>query len=388
MRINFNLKSPRAESSSVRLVVTHKGNILRISTGLTVRASAWKRPRRGRQCSTDRAIESRLREIELYIRERAGETSSWSEVRAAALASVGTGPGEGDGTPTFWNQFREWTQYPCAVPRTRMTVYNIVARLMGTRDNWNDITAAWFLRLGKAMDRQGYATNYKATVISKVKAVMNEGLLLDYHKNTDFKAVKKVQETADTVYLNDEEIERLWRMDLGSTMLTKARDMFLLGVYTASRFSDYSRLTAEMIHNGEIHFIQNKTAESVVIPASPRVYEILRRNGGKAPKICQQNLNSCIKEVCRRAGIDTPTTIRKSRGTAHIQETHPKYELVSSHTARRTGATLLYMSGVPLRQCMLITGHQSEGCFMKYIKITKEENAKMLASNPFFNKPL
>lgn len=61
-----------------------------------------------------------------------------------------------------------------------------------------------------------------------------------------------------------------------------------------------------------------------------------------------------------------------------------KWEIVSTHTARRTEATRLYLSGVLMRQCIMLTGHTAEENFRKYIRITKEENARMLDDNPFF----
>jgi Phage integrase family. len=60
--------------------------------------------------------------------------------------------------------------------------------------------------------------------------------------------------------------------------------------------------------------------------------------------------------------------------------------LVASHTARRTGATLMYLQGIPTIAIMMITGHKSESSFRKYIKVTLEENAKMLANVKFFNE--
>ena len=63
----------------------------------------------------------------------------------------------------------------------------------------------------------------------------------------------------------------------------------------------------------------------------------------------------------------------------------PRWELVSSHTARRTAATNMYKAGIPAISIMKITGHRTEAAFMRYIRISKEENAAMLADNPFFN---
>lgn len=67
-----------------------------------------------------------------------------------------------------------------------------------------------------------------------------------------------------------------------------------------------------------------------------------------------------------------------------MTERKRKYELVSSHTARRTGITLLYMTGVPLQQVMLISGHKDEDSIRHYLRLTKEENVAMLKDNPFF----
>ena len=62
-------------------------------------------------------------------------------------------------------------------------------------------------------------------------------------------------------------------------------------------------------------------------------------------------------------------------------ETHTnkkKYQLLTTHTARRSFATNLYLSGFPSISIMKITGHTTEKSFMKYIKITPTENAKLL----------
>jgi len=57
----------------------------------------------------------------------------------------------------------------------------------------------------------------------------------------------------------------------------------------------------------------------------------------------------------------------------------PKYELVTSHTARRSFATNLYRRGIPSTQLMLLTGHRSESSFLRYIKVSREDNARDVA---------
>ena len=393
MNINFNLKDYSAERSAVRLVITHRGKVYRKYTGISVLTSRWKRPKKGRQWPTDPEDSRKLKGILLSLEERLNEYSSESdilravdEVLSSSLDTYTPIVEKAPGKVSFWQYFDEWAARPRSTMRYNDNVRRRIGEMMGRQDDWNDIDSAWFFRLGQKMDEAGYSVNYKATIIARLKTVMSEGFKLKYHTNTEYMNFRKVQEQADTVYLTQDEVDAIWNLDLNLSMEKKARDLFILGIYTASRFSDYSRLTTEDIRDGKIRFVQKKTSGDVVIPAAPRVLQVLERNGGHAPAISQQKYNENIKEVCRKAGMTETVLVTRSHGATHSTEKKKKYELVSSHTARRTGATLLYMSGVPLRQCMLITGHTTEANFMKYIRVTKEQNAELLASNPFFNQ--
>ena len=56
----------------------------------------------------------------------------------------------------------------------------------------------------------------------------------------------------------------------------------------------------------------------------------------------------------------------------------PKYQLVHSHTARRTGATLMYLSGMDVFDIMKVTGHSSPQMLKKYIKADELEVVEKL----------
>ena len=64
--------------------------------------------------------------------------------------------------------------------------------------------------------------------------------------------------------------------------------------------------------------------------------------------------------------------------------TYFKWELITTHTARRSFATNAYLGNVPSISIMKITGHRTEKSFLKYIKISQEDNANKLLSHPFF----
>ncbi len=187
-------------------------------------------------------------------------------------------------------------------------------------------------------------------------------------------------ETKD-IYLTDNEINKIFSYDFSSSLrLSNARDLFIIGARSGLRISDFMRLDIDNINDNFIEIKAQKTGESVVIPMHPQINVVLKRNGGKLPRsISEQKFNDYIKEICMLVGIDAiveggklnPKTRRKEYGK------FPKYELVSSHTCRRSFASNLY-GKIPNTTIMGITGHKTEKEFLKYIKITPKQNAQRL----------
>ena len=66
--------------------------------------------------------------------------------------------------------------------------------------------------------------------------------------------------------------------------------------------------------------------------------------------------------------------------------THPKYELIHSHTARRTAATLMYLGGMDVFNICSVTGHSSIAMLKKYIKADEIDRARTISSDAAFSK--
>lgn len=88
--------------------------------------------------------------------------------------------------------------------------------------------------------------------------------------------------------------------------------------------------------------------------------------------------NRQIKEACKLAEINRKVSLVKTKGGEEEITKCEKHEKVSSHTARRTFATNLYHDGIPYITIMAITGHSTVSSFLKYIKITPDEHAKIV----------
>lgn len=75
--------------------------------------------------------------------------------------------------------------------------------------------------------------------------------------------------------------------------------------------------------------------------------------------------------------IDSPTTVCCRKGGMKIKTVRPKYELVSSHTARRSCITNLYLGGrLSTGQIRCISGHADEESLKRYLCQSNEEEIR------------
>jgi integrase len=233
-----------------------------------------------------------------------------------------------------------------------------------------------------------YAPNTIGSRIRNLKLFLNEAFKKKLPVCLDFKLpdFKKPSEEISSVYLTEDELMKLYNLDLkDKPNMEKTRDLFLIGAYTGFRFSDFSTLVKENFSRDNIIEKRTiKTDQQVAIPTHPIVQSILERNGFEIPKVTYSIFCNTIKDVIKAAEIGYDVSFNETRGGKTVTKTEPKWKLVGSHTARRSFATNAYLSGVPTISIMKMTGHKTEASFMKYIKITLTENAKILQDHSFF----
>ncbi len=226
--------------------------------------------------------------------------------------------------------------------------------------------------------------------IKTIKSFMNEATERGINENLEFrkKKFKTIREESDTVYLSIKELQQFEKLDLKAIpRLDKVRDLFLIGCYTGLRFSDFTQIQPENINNDNtMLFIRTlKTSERVAIPLHKTVREILKKHNNKLPKaFTNQVMNNYLKEVASLANIKELVETTITRGGKVEKSVLPKFKLISTHTARRSFATNLYIADIPAISIMKITGHKTERSFMQYIRITQEQNADKLLTHAFF----
>ena len=236
----------------------------------------------------------------------------------------------------------------------------------------------------------GYKRNSIGSHIKNVKVFMNEAFDRKLTNNIQFKdkRFKKLEEESENIYLTTDEVNKIFKLDLTKDLtLDRVRDIFIIACNTGLRFSDLVKLKSENIINDglQIKITTQKTGEMVVVPIKGVVRQIFHKYNGELPNlISNQKMNEYVKVIGEKARIDSNVVKSYTKRGKRQSEIFKKYDLITSHTARRSFATNAFLNDVPSIAIMKITGHKTEKAFMKYIRISQEENANKLINHPFF----
>ena len=225
------------------------------------------------------------------------------------------------------------------------------------------------------------AEKQDGTVVRLLKGFVNYQVAKGVIPAVDLTHFKVVEEETDAIYLSEAELAAIYRLNLSDDEELEAiRDVFIVGCFTGLRYSDLSTLSPEHIDviGGNINLKQRKVHKAVVIPMIDYVPEILKKYDYDLPKIPSYTFNERVKELGRRAKLRQKIEVVRKKGTLRMKEVREKWEMISSHTCRRSFCTNMYLSGFPAEELMRISGHKSPAAFMRYIKVDNMQAANRL----------
>ena len=199
----------------------------------------------------------------------------------------------------------------------------------------------------------------------------------------DFAPRLRTVKDREVVYLTWDELMRVYtlRFPEGKGYLERVRDVFCFQCFTSLRYSDVSKLRREDIVDGAVRVVTAKTGDTLRIELNKYSRAILGKykdDERPLPVPTNQRMNAWIKEVCFLAGIDQPVTTVYYRGSERVEEIRPKYELIGTHTGRRTFICNALTMGIPAATVMEWTGHSDYKAMRPYIKIADEEKARAM----------
>lgn len=239
----------------------------------------------------------------------------------------------------------------------------------------------------------GYTRNYIGSMIQKLKTIISSAYENKNHKNSEFKRsyFSKLTEEINHPYLNTEELEKIYKIELKDFYLNDVRDIFLIACNTGLRVGDLTTflktpILTKLKDKDCIYLKQQKTGAEVYIPLNKMIKNILKnRNNHFPPYIHSNKLNKAVKLILKRAKINKDFTRIRTVNGVKKSEVKPKYKFISMHTARRSFCTNAFNAGMPPHHIMIISGHKSEKVFYNYIKATVKEKALQVSEHSFFD---
>lgn len=209
--------------------------------------------------------------------------------------------------------------------------------------------------------------NSARVYLANIKAVLNiykdEGEL----KCRDFDLLTVKSEATVSVFLDSEELKQLEKYMRKCSAYEKFYILhFLCSAYTGCRVSDVRGLSRASIRKGMLAYVSEKTGIKAEVPAKKGLktwLELIDTAEMSRFEFSLTIYNRLIKQVCRKAGIDAVVSVHKAGKTSE----GPKWQYVSSHTARRSFATNLYLAGLDLYSIGKMMGHTSTEMTQRYI---------------------
>ena len=396
IRVSFYLLNPNAqESSHLYVSITKKGDRIRFWTGhALLTAYCNKRKTKGRQQLVKRntpfyfeyndllnEIRDKLHKISYQLHK---ESSNFGleEIREEFEILEGRKSNE-KSFLKLYDEFVEkeqsaWTfgtlKHYNTLRNHLMTAESEIDSIILNRfDNgtWNQIRDKYFVEF------KGLGNNTTNSNLRKLKNFLSYfekqvGLPEGFERD-GLKFLKEIEPFK--IALREDEIRELMSLDLSNeSSLSKVRDLFILEVLTGQRFSDLPKLlNRKNITDSNIQIIQGKTKEKVFIPLHPdlkvHLHYILDLYKDNIPHLSNQKFNDYIKKVCKKAGIDRKHSWSILVGKEQVSKSASRYDLVSSHTGRRTFCTLALKNKIPAEIIMKVTGHRKYEQFKEYVRV-------------------
>ena len=159
--------------------------------------------------------------------------------------------------------------------------------------------------------------------------------------NFEFKKFKMKLTETDVIALTQNELEKIYNFDFSNNLAyDRVRDVFCFCCFTGQRFSDVCKFKFSDVKDNVWNLRQQKTKDVNNVPLSNNALAIIdkyqKQGLLKLPTIAIQKTNTLLKDVCKIVGINDEVTITSFKGAERIEVTYKKYELISTHTGRRT----------------------------------------------------
>ncbi len=401
----FNLREPSAKgATAVNLVLNYDSIRVKISTGISVPPKYWNskndRVKENKEFTDYGRINRDLEKFEDTLKTaykffQSQDIIPNPEVLKDKYYELIESPQKLNNKSIFWKHFDEFIEYQKGRISRRTLIdydnalrkhivetektYKVQPSFNNLKRSGNFIEKLELYLNNHAVNSEGstgMSLNAKGKQMKNIKSFLNWCFMKDHCQPFNMKHIITHNEEVDNVYLTQEEQDIIYSKLFEEKELDEARDLFIVGCETALRYSDFIRIKQEHINSDTLSLYQKKTKSKVVIPISNRLREVLEKYNYDLPQRSDNEMttfNELLRNICESCNINGSIVIQQTRGLRSEEKYFKKFELISSHTARRSYCTVKFLKGVPPKAIMAVSGHKTEKAFMKYIKLNQQE---------------
>lgn len=246
-------------------------------------------------------------------------------------------------------------------------------------EKWGDITKSALYELKDHLE-ESLAPGTAKTICAYAKSLFHRyedevELPAGWEKILQVKATKPMK-----TYLTEDELVRFATVRANSDKERLVQNVFLICAYTGLRVSDAMNLTTENIVDGNLHYVAQKTKKAGAIPLKAGLAERIGWvSANKDTTITLKSYNEAVRRLARKAGIESEVVVLK--GGKEMKG--PKWQFVSSHSARISTASCLNKRGVPIGDICKLLQHSGTAMTERYIVRDRVELSERAMA--FFN---
>ena len=305
---------------------------------------------------------------------------------------------------TFWDYYLEYMdiqtrvikQSTCKSVKYSFTKFKNFCQSENNLDiRFEDVTPGLLALYTDYLLKIGNTNNTIHSHIKRLKRFISHSKKMKLHNNETYNEYHVPQPLGPIKFLDVSEVKLLMEVQLDLPIEMRARDLLLFACFTGMRYSDIHALKRADIKQhrfdgiDEVYFAahirQVKTSQETVVPLLPEALALIKKYEGckgdsALPQINLQSVNKALKEVGRKAGLNSMQKIERFRGTKRETSYIEKWRILTTHIGRRTFVTISASKGLPINIVASITGQNPETTMRHYMGVVTVDKFKEFTS--------
>lgn len=295
--------------------------------------------------------------------------------------------GEDDNILTVFSDYKRDRIIERGLADGTVEIYKCVERMFECYDKHTSIKKVnqkWLAGLIQYMCNNNIGNRTQQTYYRVIKTFLKDCVEKDLcdSKVLEYKPSFKTVET-DVVYLTIDELHDVYEVELTTKIQRSVRDVFVVQCLTGLRYSDMLNIKKDNIQEDDggeyITLITKKTLKRLKIYFNDISRHILMQYDYTLPHPQVAMMNKYLPLIAKQAGVKGKIEVIKIVGTKRVVEIKDKWELIKTHTARRTFISLMLEAGEDITTIRSITGHSQLSSFSRYVGVSDKKKSSAVS---------